>query len=98
MEPFGAHIRPIRLAQQLGELAPELGAQLGTRLLLDDELGQDPVDQRRGVDRRGRRELRQEDLSHGGPELPVVQGAVVGRLAHQAPGRTRPLLIASPTT
>ena len=35
----------------------------------------------------------QEDLGHGRPELAVVERAVVRRLAHQASGRTMPLLM-----
>lgn len=98
VEALRTHVHPVRLAEQGGELGPELGAQLRAGLLLDDELTENPVDQRRRVNGRRRGELGQKDLSHRRPDLPVIERTVVRRLAHQAPGRTMPSLMDSPRT
>ena len=78
----------IVLVEQRLELGAELLAQRRRPLLFDDELGQNPVDQSRGILRRRARELGREDGGDGVAQLAVVQRPVVGGLPHDGVTRT----------
>jgi hypothetical protein len=74
--------------EQLLEASAEPSAERRRSLLLNNELGENAIEEAHGIDGLGARELGQEDVPDGVAQLSVVQGPVVAGLPHAILGLT----------